>query len=310
MQIVRGLHNLRQTHHGSVLTIGNFDGVHRGHQAILKRLKECAMEHGLPATVMIFEPHPEELFQGQSAPARINRLREKLAVLKSFAIDRVIVAKFDKNFAAMSAEDFIQDLLHDSFGVKHLIVGDDFHFGHKRQGNYALLEQWSKRLDFSLERTSTLFHEQTRISSTAVREALSVPNLKLAKTLLGRSYEISGKVVHGAKKGRTIGFPTANVFLHRVNSPIAGVFAVHVTLPNKPNLGIIKGVTNIGNRPTVDGTRVLLEVHLFDWQEDIYAEPIRVKFVNHIRAEKKFDSFDLLKRQIEQDVLIAKEFFE
>lgn len=309
MQIIRGLHNLRDFHHGSVLTIGNFDGVHRGHQAILKRLVECAELHQLPATVMIFEPHPAELFSPETAPSRLSRLREKLELLKRYDVERVLIMRFDHQTSSMPAADFIRNLLIQQLGVKHLIVGDDFHFGHKRQGDFNLLKACSEELGYGLERTATLMHEGERISSTAVRTALESNNLTKANALLGRDYELVGKVVHGARKGRTIGFPTANVFLHRNRCALNGVFAVSVDIPGRIYQGSVPGIANLGTRPTVNGTRLQLEVHLFNWSEDIYAETIQVKFLDYIRAEQKFDSFELLREQIERDVTQTKAYF-
>ena len=309
MQLIRGIHNLKDFHHGSVLTIGNFDGVHKGHQAILKRLVECAKQYQLPATVMIFEPHPAEVFSPETAPSRLSRLREKLELLKSYGVDRVMIMKFDHQTAAMPAEDFIKKLLVEQLGVKYLIVGDDFHFGNQRQGDYELLKSRSVEFGYGLERTATLMFSAERISSTAVRTALESNNLVKAKSLLGRDYELLGKVVHGQKRGRTIGFPTANVFLHRNKCPLNGVFAVSVDMPNRPIQQHINGVANLGTRPTVNGTRLQLEVHLFKWSEDIYAQTIRVKFLDYIRSEEKFASFEHLRQQIDRDVIQAKSYF-
>jgi len=310
MQLVRGLHNLDDNHRGSVLTIGNFDGVTKGHQAILKRLQQCAADHNLPSTVMIFEPHPEELFNAVNAPARLTRLREKLVQFQHFNVERVVLVKFNKQFSQMTATEFVMQLLLDKLGVKHLIIGDDFRFGFKRQGDYQMLEALSEEHHFHLENTQTLMLDEQRISSTAVREALSVGDMSKAEKLLGRPYTMSGRVFHGDKRGRTIGFPTANLLLHRCVSPLNGVFAVKMILnEGKSNQSEHDGIANIGNRPTVDGMREQLEVHLFDFNQQIYGKAIEVVFLHFIRGEQKFAGIEQLQQQITKDVESAKHFF-
>ncbi|PCJ46690.1 MAG: bifunctional riboflavin kinase/FMN adenylyltransferase [Gammaproteobacteria bacterium] len=310
MQLVRGLHNVKDYHRGAVLTIGNFDGVHRGHQAILKRLVECAAIYQQPATVMIFEPHPEELFNAQQAPARLTRLHEKLVQFKRLHIERVVIVKFNRQFSNMSAEEFVTDLLLKKLGIEHLIVGDDFRFGNKRKGNYQLLQRLAKQHQFELESTDTLTEKDQRISSTAVRDALAEGKMELAKQLLARPYSISGKVFHGDKRGRTIGFPTANIHLHRCVSPLSGVYAVRLILDEGNGIqSEHQGVANIGRRPTVDGTRQQLEVHLFDFNQDIYGRAVVVEFLMFIRNEKKFSDFEQLKGQINKDAQSAREHF-
>ena len=310
MQLIRGLHNLKKSEQGCVLTIGNFDGVHRGHQEILKRLINCAGNYGLPSAVMFFEPHPEELFRPDNSPPRMSRFRDKITFLRGFGIEQLILVKFSREFSQMSAEHFLKEILINQLGVKHLIVGDDFHFGHQRQGNFDYLASHCEELGFDLERTSTLTEDGERISSTAVRQALQNNDLQKAEKLLGRPYIISGKVVHGDKRGRTIGFPTANVLLQRKVSPLHGVFAVEVEFFDGKENVTIYGVANIGKRPTVGGHRLQLEVHLFNWSRDIYGEHITVKFVRFIRAEKKFADFEQLKAQIARDSQTAKDIFE
>ncbi|MCP4412122.1 MAG: bifunctional riboflavin kinase/FAD synthetase [Gammaproteobacteria bacterium] len=310
MQLVRGLHNLDHSHRGSVLTIGNFDGVHKGHQAILQRLDQCAAEHQEPSTVMIFEPHPEELFNSDNPPARLTRLREKLQQFRYFNVDRVVLVKFNQQFAQMTAEQFVTDLLLDKLGVKHLIIGDDFHFGCKRQGNYQLLTRMAEQHNFYLENTCTLSLGEERVSSTAVREALTSRDMKKAEALLGRVFSMSGRVFHGDKRGRQIGFPTANLLLHRNVLPLNGVFAVNLILnEGKSNTTEHQGIANIGRRPTVDGIREQLEVHLFDFDADIYGKAVTVEFLQFVRSEQKFSSIEQLKAQIEKDVASVKHFF-
>ena len=256
MQLIRGLHNLNDNHRGTVLTIGNFDGVHLGHQHILKRLVACAAEHGMTSTVMIFEPHPEELFNKDTPPARLTRLREKLVNFKRCHVDRVLLVKFNKSFSSMTAEHFVNELLIKKLAVKHLIIGDDFRFGYKRKGDYQLLKALSEEHQFVLENTDTLMHNDQRISSTAIRNAIAKGDLDLAKQMLGRSFSISGRIFHGDKRGRSIGFPTANIHLHRKRSPVSGVYAVQLLIGDlDEQKTVVNGIANIGNRPTINGKR-------------------------------------------------------
>ena len=247
MELIRGLHNLREQHRGCVLTIGNFDGVHLGHQAVLGRLAEKAAVLDLPSVVMIFEPQPQEFFSPHEAPARLNRLREKLMSLTRYAVDRVICINFDKPFSAISAGQFI-DLLVKQLGVRYLVVGDDFRFGYQRQGDFSMLQQAGGEHGFEVVNMHTFNVEHGRVSSTRLRECLQQGDLLQAETLLGRPYRICGRIAHGDKRGRQLGFPTANVHLHRISVPLQGVFAVEVFgLEGEP----LAGVANIGTRPTV-----------------------------------------------------------
>lgn len=309
MQLVRGIHNIKKDHHGCVLTIGNFDGIHLGHQAILNRLQECAVTHQLPSTVMIFEPHPEELFNPDGAPARISRLREKLNEFRRFNIERVVLIKFTRTLASMSAKDFVEDLLLNKLGVKHLIIGDDFRFGHQREGDYQLLQSLAVKHKFQLENTETVLSSDIRISSTAVRDALKKGDFDKTADLLGRSFTMTGRIFHGDKRGRTIGFPTANLLVHRCVNPLNGVYAVTLRLLKSTTERLINGIANIGNRPTVEGTREQLEVHLFEFNEDIYGQAVEVVFLHFIRGEQKFNGLDELTAQINKDTERAKQFF-
>ncbi len=305
MQLIRGLHNLREKHHGCVLTIGNFDGVHLGHQAVLGRLAEKAAELSLPSMVMIFEPQPQEFFAPQQAPARLNRLREKLLSLTRYAVDRVVCVNFDRQFAAMDAEPFI-DLLVNKLGVRYLVVGDDFRFGHLRQGSFAMLQAAGKKHGFEVVNMHTFSVEHGRVSSTRLRECLQQGELEQAERLLGRAYRICGRIAHGDKRGRQLGFPTANVHLHRISVPVQGVFAVEVFgLTGEP----LVGVANIGTRPTVCGSRSILEIHLLDFSQEVYGRYIQVDLLHKIRQEQRFDSLDALKAQIDSDVISARTFF-
>ena len=306
MQLIRGLSKVSQCLSSCVLTIGNFDGVHLGHQAILRHLRQKADELNLPMAVMLFEPQPREFFLGDKAPARLMRLRDKLYYLKQAGVDVVIIAKFDRTFANLPAQQFIEDWLVRKLNVKFLSIGDDFKFGSKRQGNFAMLQAAGKRFGFIVEDNRSFCLDEQRISSTAIRDALANDDLQLAENLLGKPYRIFGRVIHGNKLGRTIGFPTANVRLHRQVNPVKGVYAVKVRLKSGE---IFNGVANMGKRPTINGTIQLLEVHLFDFSQNIYGQMVEVEFSHKIRDEIKFPSFEALKAQIEQDVKTAKAFF-
>ena len=307
MQLIRGLGNLPQNLHTCALTIGNFDGVHLGHQAILRHLRTKADELHLPMVVMLFEPQPREYFCAENAPARLMRLRDKLRYLKQAGVDMVIVAKFDGTFADLPAQQFIEDWLVRKLNVKFLSIGDDFKFGAKRQGNFVLLQQAGEKFGFTVEDNRSFCLDALRISSTAIREALANDDLTLTEKLLGRPYRILGRVIHGNELGRTIGFPTANIRLHRQVNPVKGVYAVRVRLKSG---AFFNGVANIGTRPTINGVNQLLEAHLFDFQGDIYGQWLEVELCHKIRNEMKFPSFDDLKAQIAQDVETAKNIFK
>ena len=302
MEFIRGLNNVKPHHKGCVLTIGKFDGVHRGHQAVLANVLEKAKSLSLPATVMVFEPQPEEVFTPAQAPARISPLREKYELLKQQGVDRLLAVRFNADFARQSADTFVHDLLVDKLGVKFLVVGDDFRFGNGRSGDFAMLEKAGKAYGFEVVSTHSFTMHAHRISSTAVREALAQSDFQLATDMLGRPFAIHGRVVHGEKKGRTIGFPTANVLLKRQKTPIHGVFAVRVAVDNQQ----LNGVANIGTRPTLNGERNQLEVHIFDVSSNLYGKPITVVPVAKIRNEIKFASFEALKQQIQADAAKAR----
>jgi len=306
MKFIRGIHNLREQHRGCVLTIGNFDGVHRGHQALLAQLCKEGRQRNLPVMVMLFEPQPLELFAAEKAPARLTRLREKVRYLEQAGVDAVLCVRFDRRFAAQTAQSFVADLLVDKLGVEFLAVGDDFRFGAGRQGDFLLLQNAGVEYGFDVISTQTFCDDGKRISSTAIRQALAEDNLSMANALLGRPFSISGRVVHGDALGRTIGFPTANLPLRRTVSPVKGVYAVEVLgLGSHP----LAGVANIGTRPTVAGLRQQLEVHLLDVSIDLYGRHIEVVLRDKIRNEQRFASLDALKEQIANDVVTARTFF-
>ena len=314
LELVRGLHNLNGRHYGCVLTIGKFDGIHLGHQEVLKQVIQRARKLGVPATVMVFEPQPEEVFAPDKAPARLTRLREKYTLLQGLGVDRLLCVKFDRKFASQSAEFFVENLLVNKLGVKYLVVGDDFRFGKGRVGDFSMLKAAGEKFDFDVVDTRSLKLQEARVSSSAIRKALREADLEKVEAYLGRPYSISGKVIHGEKRGRSIGFPTANLPLLRCNTPVSGVFAVvvrilceHVTRNSADtDNSEFWGVANIGHRPTVEGIKPQLEVHIFDFCEQLYGKNLVVELRHKIRDEQKFESFDALKEQIILDADAAK----
>ena len=303
MELIRGIHNIKPHHQGCVLTIGNFDGVHLGHQEVLRQVSEQAKELGLPSTVMTFDPQPLELFAKDKAPARLTRLRDKFVQLSKLNIERLLCVNFNHKFANQTPEAFISDLLVERLGVKFLVVGDDFCFGQNRKGNFAMLQEAGKKYGFEVVSTQSFRLAKLRVSSTAIRQALAQDKLDAAAEMLGRNYSISGRVSHGRKLGRTIGFPTANIPLKRCVSPVSGVYTVEALgLGDEP----VGGVANIGNRPTVNGVRQQLEVHLFDFKANLYGKQLEIVLLDKIRDEHKFESFEALKQQIELDAEAAR----
>jgi len=300
---VRGLHNLRPQHRGCVATIGNYDGVHRGHQHMLEAVRRKADELGVPATVVTFEPTPREFFEGATAPARLMRLREKLEALALYGVDRVVVLRFDERMRNLGAAEFEQRLLVDGLGVRQLVVGHDFHYARKREGNIRSLRAAGEKHGFTVQEVGEFLVAGERVSSSLVREALGRNDLDRATCLLGRPYRMTGRVRRGAKLGRTLGYPTANLALHRKVVPLWGVMAVRVSgagLQDHP------AVVSLGTRPTVNGTDPLLEVHLFDFDRDLYGRYLSVDFLRWLRAELKFDSLDALVAQMHVDAAQAR----
>jgi riboflavin kinase/FMN adenylyltransferase len=302
MQVFRGIP--RPTERvACALTIGNFDGVHRGHQALLARVVSAARARGIAAAVMTFEPHPRELFTPDRAPTRISGLRDKFEALASQGIDRVIVQHFSRSFAALSAEAFIE-LIVQGCRARWLLVGDDFRFGARRAGDVELLQRHASQGAFALEQMPTVVEGEERISSSAVRAALANGDLARARHLLGRAFSISGRVLHGRKLGRSIGFPTLNLRIAHRHPAVRGVFAVRVQ-----GLGTRSqaGVASIGLRPTVDDSgRWLLEVHLFDFNDHVYGRLVRVEFVQKLRDEERYATLDELAAAISGDAARAR----
>jgi len=303
MELIRGLHNLRDKHRVCVATIGNFDGVHLGHVKVLEQVKAKGRELGLPTVAIIFEPQPREFFAGKDAPPRLTRFDEKVRLLREQGLDRVLCLTFNDRLRNMSAAGFIEALLLEGLAVRHFVVGDDFRFGCDRAGDYAMLCQVGAVQGFSVENTTTCLVDGERVSSTRVREALTLNDLDLAERLLGRRYCISGRVMLGQQLGRTLGVPTANVRMHRFAAPLRGVYAVRVRLDDGQR---VAGVANIGMRPTVSGTQPVLEAHLFDFKGDLYGQLLSVEFVAFLREERKFDGLEQLKQQIHNDIDVAR----
>jgi riboflavin kinase/FMN adenylyltransferase len=311
MEIVRSLHNLRQHHKKCVATIGNFDGIHLGHQAIISQLKEISYKHDIPSVVIIFEPQPQEYFSPESAPARLTRFREKVEELNRLGVDRLVCLRFNDGLANLSAREFVEKLLIDGLDIKHLVVGDDFRFGKNRQGDYSALEKMADEFGYKVEHTNTCLFQETRISSTKIRQALANDDLNLASQLLGRSYSISGRVVHGDKRGKELGFATANMELHRLHSPVVGVYVTRVHITGNTGLreSSHHAVTSIGTRPMFDGVGMRLETHILDFDENIYARYIRVEFLEKLRSEMKYSDINDLTKAIESDIENAQQYF-
>jgi riboflavin kinase/FMN adenylyltransferase len=306
-KIIRSIQNIKPEHQGAVLTIGNFDGVHLGHQQLLAAAVEKARAISAPVVVMTFEPHPSEFFAGKHLTIpRLTRMREKCCALFDYGADYVLILPFNHALAKLAASEFVTNILHGSLHPRHIIIGDDFHFGRERQGNFSLLNEAGKTLGFTVEAIPTVLLEGERVSSTRVRKALADGDHALVARLLGRPYSMLGRIRHGDKLGRELGFPTANLWLHRKLTPVRGVYTVLMHgIESHP----LPGAANVGTRPTVDGTRTLLEVHLLDFNQDIYGRQVKVEFCQKLRDEVRFPDLNLLKEQIAKDVQAAREYF-
>lgn len=307
MQVIRGTYNCRKQHQNGVLTIGNFDGLHLGHQKILAQLQAEAKKLHTHSCLMTFEPLPREYFAGgKPTAARLMSRSEKTRTLSNFPAairpDHVLFLNFRQSLASMSAGQFIETILVDKLKIKAVIIGDDFRFGCDRKGDFALLQRYGEKHQFSVSKMDSHHIENQRVSSSLIRDALASDALATADKMLGRAYTICGHVNHGDKRGRSIGFPTANIHLRRVETPLKGVYSVTM---HSEKYGDVAGVANLGRRPTVNGERVQLEVHLFDFNQSIYGTQVCVSFQHKIRDEKKFESFEELKQQIKLDCQIA-----
>ena len=305
MELIRGLHGIAPRHRGNVVTIGNFDGVHHGHQMLLAHVRAKGEELGCPSLLMTFEPQPREFFRGETVPARLTRFREKFSLLRDTGVNRVLCVPFNERTARTPAGWVVKELLADLLGARYVVVGDDFRFGRGQEGDYAMLRQAGDKHGYGVSHMGTLTFEHGRVSSTRVRSALAAGDFALAEQLLGRKYFIMGRVVYGRQLGRKLEAPTANIRLQRYRAALEGVFAVTVE-----GLGETRrGVANIGVRPTVDGREPLLEVHLFDFDANIYGQLLTVTVHRKVREEIKFDSLDALQARIAQDVEETREWF-
>ena len=291
-------------HHGCVATIGNFDGVHLGHGEIIKRLKKHSHTLGVPSIVIIFEPQPAEFFQRGRIPARLSRVREKFALIRERGVDRLLVMRFTRELATYSPQRFVEEVLIERLGIKALVIGDDFRFGRGRGGNFGVLRSLAEQHHFTIEQTPPFLFIGKRISSTYIRDLLRHGYLKEAERMLGHPYCMEGRVEHGHQNGREWGFPTANLNLHRIQNPVGGIFAVRVHgLGDKPRMG----VAYAGTRPIIDDPRYVLEVHIFDFDEDCYGKRISVQFCDKIREDIEFDSFAEMAEQIKRDCTVARQ---
>ena len=300
MRLVRHINDLpyRRLAAGSVVTIGAFDGIHLGHRQLLRRVVDTARERGLPSVAMSFEPTPKEFFLRDSAPARLMRFREKYEALAERDIEIFFCPRFDASMRDISAASFIRQILVHGLNTRHLVVGDDFRFARRREGSLDDLVRVGPTLNLDVEQVPSVVVDGIRVSSTAIREALANGELDRATALLGRPYRMSGRIVRGRRVGRTLGYPTANVDLRRRQSAVMGIFAVRVQgLPEGP----VDGVASVGTRPTFDLAKPILEVHLFEFDRDIYGEYIHVDFIEHLRNEEKFESIDDLVAQMRLD---------
>lgn len=306
MQLIRGLHNLRQTLPACAVTIGNFDGIHLGHQHVLAQLKAAASRRSLPCAVVIFEPQPIEFFAPDKAPKRLSRFREKINYLKAQQIDYLLCLKFDKKLSQLEAHEFVKNILVDGLNTQHLVIGDDFRFGKNRLGDFKLLSDCGKQFGFVVENSDTLLIDQNRVSSTRIRACIQNDDFKQAEQLLGRPYSLSGKISHGQKLGRELGYPTINIKMGDKTLIVKGIFAVRVKgIDNR----LLPGVASIGTRPTVNGVDTILEVYILDFNRDIYGLCVEVEFLHKIRDEEKFDSLAVLTSHIKEDTDKARAYF-
>ena len=305
MRLIRGVTHVKKSHVPCVATIGAFDGMHLGHQAVLQQVKDAAAQRGVASAVILFEPQPKEYFAPHLATPRLMQLRDKVAFLQSFGIDWVVCLRFNATLAALSAEDFVQQVLVNGLQVRHVIIGDDFRFGKGRQGDFALLEKMGTQHGYSVKDTQTLLLANKRTSSSRVRDAVLKADFGLAEHLLGRDYTLQGRVQHGQKLGRTLGFPTINLRLKH-NMVVNGIYAVTVSgLTDQP----LYGAASVGTRPAVQGQSRLLEVYCFDYTGDAYGKCVEVAFHHKVRDEQDFASLEDLTTAMQQDVASINDFF-
>ncbi|WP_264435316.1 bifunctional riboflavin kinase/FAD synthetase [Coxiella endosymbiont of Dermacentor marginatus] len=306
MKLIRGRYPIKKKL-GSycVATLGNFDGMHLGHQSLFKKLKSLGQELNLPTVIIVFEPQPKEFFSENQPGSRLMCFREKWDSFQAWEVDFLICLRFNQALANLPPENFVKEILVDQLGIEGIVVGDDCRFGAKRAGNYQLLKKLGKRYCFKAIEMAPVLYKYQRISSTRIRRALEKGNLNLVRSLLGRPYWLCGKVLTGEKLGRKLGFPTANINLHRNKVSLTGIFVIRAYLENE----VFQGVASLGVRPTFGGTRILLEVYLFNFSRNIYGCYLRVEFLYKLRSEKCFVSVGDLVKQMHQDVLEAKNYF-
>jgi riboflavin kinase/FMN adenylyltransferase len=304
MELVRGLHNISQRHRGCVLTVGNYDGVHLGHQQMIGVLKARAAQLRSAATVLVFEPSSKEFIDPDGAPPRLTRWREKFLALAAQGVERLVTLRFDECMRAMSPRSFVDELIVERLGTRHMVVGNDFRYGSNAGGTIESLRAAGQEHGFGVEQIAPFCFDGVRVSSTAVRERLEVADYPGAARLLGRPYRMMGRVVHGRRLGRALGFPTANLRLMRRKSPVWGISAVWVHgIDSRP----LPGVASLGTRPTVNGVEPLLEAHVFDFSGDLYGRAIEVEFVAKLRDEAKFESLDAMMVQMKIDGARARD---
>jgi len=304
--LIRGTHNLKPAHRGCVLTIGNYDGIHLGHQAVLTSVRERASELGVASMVMTFEPTPMEYFAPEEAPARLSSLRETVQDICAQHIARLLCINFDQRFADLSPQVFIEHLLVEKLYIREILVGEDFRFGSQRAGDVQLLREQGERYGFSVAPMPTVEQGGARVSSTRIRDALAIGDLASVEALLGRPYRVSGRVIKGAQLGRTLNVPTANIKLRRKPAPCYGVYAVEAELEDGRRL---PAAASLGIRPTVDndsGKQCLLEVHILDFNEDLYGQRLNVHFRHYLRPEARFDDTQALRTQMLADIEQAR----
>lgn len=306
MKLLHSIHSLPDFSQGSVVAPGNFDGVHSGHQALLKTLKQKAQALGLPLVVLLFEPQPAEFFLQDQAPARLSSLREKMRMFAKCQVDYVLCLKFNARLAATSAEDFAENYFFADLQAKILMIGEDFRFGYQRKGNLELLKPLAMQHACEVLSFGNFLHRDQRISSTKIRQALALGDFVSAAAFLGRKYSICGRVTRGDGRGRQWGIPTANIHLNRQTLPLKGVFCVKVQYGDN----LLNGVANIGSRPTVDGSKTVLEVHLPNFDKSLYGVMLEVFFLHKLRDEVKFATSDALIAQIRKDILQTIDFFK
>ncbi|QCI15841.1 bifunctional riboflavin kinase/FAD synthetase [Buchnera aphidicola] len=310
MKLIRGIHNLKEINSNSVVTIGNFDGIHLGHQKLFFNTKKIGQKYDLKTIIILFEPQPLEFLKKHDAPVRITQFREKIKRIISYNFDKILCIKFNKYFSSLSPEDFIINILINKLHMKFIVVGNDFKFGFQRNGNIAILKKLGEKYQFKIIKIKPLYKNNIKVSSTNIRKALSENNIKLASLFLGRLFSIYGKVIHGNAIGRTIGYPTANILLNKNFLLNKGVYAVKISFFLNSNKKYI-GISNIGIKPSFlkSNENIYLEVHLFNININLYRKDIEVFIYKKIRNEKTFNSKEELQNQIFKDVEIVKKYF-